>query len=87
MARRSRGLRRFAGVEDANEILVHESKEERYERMRQNVASAMEQTGMVGKAYSRRSWRNAATSARAPVRDGGGLGAWGGVGDTSQMYL
>lgn len=80
IARRSRGLRRFAGVEDANEILVHERKEERYERMRQNVASAMEQTGMVGKAYFRRSRRNAATCARALVRDSGGLGAWGGAG-------
>ena len=61
-------------------VLVHESKEGMHQKMRQNVLKGMEQTGMVGGAYTRRSWRNTEVSARALVRNGGGLVAWGGAG-------
>ena len=69
-----------AGVADADVALVLERKGGGYQEMRANVVNAKEQTEGRGRAYSRQSWRIMAASARSPVRDSGGLGAWDGVG-------
>ena len=68
-----------AGVEDANGDLARESKKEGHHEMRQNKGDIMEQTGKVDEAYSCRNRRDTAASARRSARNGGGLGAWGGV--------
>ena len=69
-----------AGVVDADGDLARERKRGGHQEMCANAVKRKEQTGKVGGAYSRRSWRNTAASTRSPVRNGGGLGAWVGVG-------
>ena len=69
-----------AGVADADVALVLERKRGGYQEMRANVVNAKEPTEGRGRAYSRRSRGNTAVSANSPMRNGGGLVAWGGVG-------
>ena len=81
IARRSRCLRRLAGVVDADGSLVHVNKKGEPQEMRANTTDTKEQARGLGDTYSRRKWQRTAASGGAPVRECGSLGAWDGVGD------
>ena len=68
-----------AGVADEDGVLVLERRRERCQEMRANEMDTKEQRGRLGDTYTRRKWRITVASARFPMRNGGGLGAWGGA--------
>ena len=71
---------RSSGELQGDGVPLRATRKERFQDMRRNVASVKGQTKKVGKAYVRRKRRRPAASARAPVRNSGGLEAWRGAG-------